>query len=77
MEYEQLAITSPSVRRWVHQCGGCGRVGVKPDAPEQFTRDGRRASRLRAHIGVLQLDERGMCELCARLLDERMDDNPS
>lgn len=70
-DYEQLAIGSPDARRFVNQCGGCGRVGVKPDAPAAFRRFGPMAGTLRQRIGELPLDERGVCGLCARLLDER------
>lgn len=75
-EFEQMAITVPEVRRFVNQCGGCGSVGVKPDAPEQFSRFEPMAPGLRARIGVLALDERGLCELYARLLDERAAHRP-
>jgi len=61
------AIQSPWTRKWVHQCGACGRVGVRPEAPERFTRDPRRGASLRRTIGVLALDARGLCELCAEL----------
>ncbi|HEX5870215.1 MAG TPA: hypothetical protein VFY65_07365 [Longimicrobium sp.] len=75
-EFEQMAITVPEVRRFVNQCGGCASVGVKPDAPDEFTRFGPMGPGLRARIGVLALDDRGLCELCARLLDERAAHRP-
>lgn len=71
-EFEQMAITVPEVRRFVNQCGGCGRVGVKPDAPDEFSRFAPLGPGLRERIGVLTLDGRGLCALCGRLLDERM-----
>lgn len=76
-EFEQMAVTVPEVRRFVNQCGGCGSVGVKPDAPEEFTRFGPMGSGLRERIGVLALDDRGLCEMCGRVLDERIAHHPT
>jgi hypothetical protein len=76
-EYERIALSDPAARRWVNQCGGCGRVGVKPEAPEQFSRFEPMGPGLRARFGVLPLDDHGLCGLCARLLDERTGRRPA
>ena len=66
-DYQEYALRSPAVRGWVNQCGACGRAGVKPEAPAQFTRDRRMAERLRRALGELALDARGRCPDCAEL----------
>jgi hypothetical protein len=46
---------------WVNRCIACGRVGFKPEMPDEA----RGAHFLKKEMEPLPLDHRGLCDVCA------------
>jgi hypothetical protein len=58
-DYPEALDRDPGNRKWMVRCAGCGRPGLRADAPERFW------NRLNLEkLGRLRLDERGLCEQC-------------
>ena len=51
---------SPEIRKWLHQCLGCQRIGYRPDAPSSYL--GR--EQVLKHLQPITVDESGLCEEC-------------
>jgi hypothetical protein len=58
---DYLTLYPDIAERWVNRCLGCGRVGFKPEMPD----DARGAHFLKTEVEPLSLDERGLCDVCA------------
>jgi len=54
----------PRTRKWMRRCVACQRWGYAADAPAEFF--GR--AHLEKHFGKLELDDRGLCDLCGHVL---------
>ncbi len=54
-------------KRWINQCVICQRQGYKPDMPEDIY-PGVAGKNLRAYFEPLELNECGLCDLCADVL---------
>jgi len=61
--------TYPALQRtWINQCVACQRQGYKPNMPDSI-HPGMAAQNLRAYFQPMEVDENGLCKLCARTLD--------
>jgi len=60
----------PDLERWINVCSACGLRGYKPDLPENIYPHFNIAARnLRKMLCPLDLNETGICELCAHALE--------
>jgi hypothetical protein len=56
----------PKLWKWMNRCAVCGRLGHKPDLPQQIGPEKNPfASVLRRFFTPLDLNEVGVCEQCA------------
>ena len=62
-EGEAYLAQYPRLRRWIHQCVACQRVGYRSDLPEQIGISVA-AQNIRRYFEQLDLDDRGFCEEC-------------
>jgi hypothetical protein len=54
----------PASRRWMVVCVGCGRAGLRADAPARFWN-----RPWLEQLGRMRLDDIGLCETCRDSLD--------
>jgi hypothetical protein len=54
----------PASRRWMVACIGCGRAGLRADAPAPFWN-----RHWLERLGRIRLDDIGLCEMCHGSLD--------
>jgi hypothetical protein len=52
----------PGLMKWVNQCGACQTRGVKPEV----TDEGVDVATLRKQLGIMVLNDFGLCEMCGR-----------
>lgn len=58
---DYLTLYPDIAERWVNRCQACGRVGFKPEMPD----DAGGAHYLKREIAPLELDVRGLCDVCS------------
>jgi len=58
---DYLTLYPDIAERWLNRCLACGRVGFKPEMPDEA----RGAHFLKREVEPLSLDVRGLCDVCA------------
>jgi len=59
----------PELRKWINQCVACQREGYKPNMPEDIF-PGVAAENIRKYFRELELNEIGLCSICARAMQD-------
>ena len=57
---DYLSLYPEIEERWVNRCIACGRVGYRPEMPD----DAPGAHYLKREIEPLTTDQRGLCDVC-------------
>ena len=57
---DALLAGSPYLKKWLHVCGACGRVGHEPDCPDS----GPVCWSLKRSYSLLELNHIGLCPAC-------------
>ncbi len=61
---DYLALYPEVAKRWTNRCVACGRVGYKPEMPDEA----RGAHFLKRELEELVTDDLSQCEVCAAAL---------
>ena len=69
----------PKMKKWINTCLCCGARGYRPDMPDVITIGGEKktifADRIRKYFDPLEVDRYGRCEICAKLMERKKEDN--
>ena len=76
---EDYLLKFPKFGKWINTCLCCGAKGYRPDMPETITIAGEyetpAARYIRKHFNELSVDGYGRCEVCAKLMESKKEDN--
>lgn len=63
----------PKLKKWINECAMCHRQGYKPDMPDKITKiEGSfEVYYIKKYFDVLALNDKGLCDTCARLIDNK------
>jgi hypothetical protein len=62
----------PRLRKWINQCVACQELGNKPDMSVQIG-PGVASQNLRRFFRAMWVNAAGLCEQCARAIQEKSD----
>ena len=67
---EEYIQAFPKFKKWINECICCHRKGYNPAMPNKIS-EGFGAYYIRKYFRPLELDEKGLCAVCRRLLDDK------